>query len=161
MGIELLRPLPGGRVLHPGDVAAGGCGDRFETLLGSCVTIILIDPRRTQAALCHVVHAGVPAGGGADASTAYGEAALAAMARLLRERGFALAQCEAYLMGGGNMFPGQNPSPHVGDRNTLWALDALAREGITVTQRDTGGAGYRRLSWTVGPSLPQATFVPV
>jgi chemotaxis protein CheD len=161
MSADLLRPLPGGRVLHPGDVAVGACGDRFETLLGSCVTIILIDPRRTQAALCHVVHAGAPAGGSTKGSTAYGEAALAAMARLLRGRGFALAQCEAYLMGGGNMFPGQDASPQVGDRNTLWALDALAREGIAVMQRDTGGAGYRRLSWTVGPGVPKATFVPV
>jgi chemotaxis protein CheD len=44
--------------LHPGDVACGERGDRLETLLGSCVAIILTDPRRTIGAMCHIVHAG-------------------------------------------------------------------------------------------------------
>ena len=44
-------------VLHPGDVACGERGERFETLLGSCVAIVLTDPRRTVGAMCHIVHA--------------------------------------------------------------------------------------------------------
>ena len=44
-------------VLHPGDVACGERGERFETLLGSCVAIVLTDPRRTIGAMCHIVHA--------------------------------------------------------------------------------------------------------
>ena len=44
-------------VLHPGGVACGERGERFETLLGSCVAIVLTDPRRTVGAMCHIVHA--------------------------------------------------------------------------------------------------------
>lgn len=42
--------------LHPGDVVCAERGDRLETLLGSCVAIVLTDPRRTIGAMCHIVH---------------------------------------------------------------------------------------------------------
>jgi chemotaxis protein CheD len=83
-----------GQVLHPGDVVYAGCGERLQTLLGSCVAIILTDPRRTVATMCHVVHAGQPNQRSAQDS-AYGEVALAAMARLLRSHGITPGLCEA------------------------------------------------------------------
>ena len=56
-------------VLHPGGVACGERGERFETLLGSCVAIVLTDPRRTVGAMCHIVHAmPAPAGRHDDAT---------------------------------------------------------------------------------------------
>ena len=36
--------------LHPGDVVCAERGDRMETLLGSCVAVVLTDPRRTVGA---------------------------------------------------------------------------------------------------------------
>jgi chemotaxis protein CheD len=48
-----VQPMPpdlpdsGVRTLLPGDVAVGARGMRLETLLGSCVAIVLTDPRRT------------------------------------------------------------------------------------------------------------------
>ena len=39
------------QILNPGDVAVGQRGDRLETLLGSCVAIVLTDPRRTIGAM--------------------------------------------------------------------------------------------------------------
>ena len=74
------RPVPGAlvTVLHPGDVACVLRGNRLETLLGSCVAILLTDPRRTLGAMCHVVHAHSRAGSLGD-DTGYGDAALGAM----------------------------------------------------------------------------------
>ena len=46
--------------LMPGDVALGRKGDRLKTLLGSCISVILTDPRRTVGAMCHIVHVGKP-----------------------------------------------------------------------------------------------------
>lgn len=46
--------------LHPGDVACVDRGERLDTLLGSCVAILLTDPQRSVGAMCHVVHAGAP-----------------------------------------------------------------------------------------------------
>jgi chemotaxis protein CheD len=152
------------KVLHPGDLACGERGDRLETLLGSCVAILLCDPRRTTAALCHVVHAGhVPPGrpGAGERDTVYGEAALAEMKRRLMWRGIQPALCEAWVVGGGNMFPGLVRGRHVGQTNADWALAALAREGIRVVHQDLGGTAYRKLSWTVGPDEPRVEAIPV
>ena len=147
-------------VLHPGDVACAAQGDRFETLLGSCVSIVLTDPRRTVAAMCHVVHAG-QGPRVASKNTAYGGAALDAMFSMLRARGIDPHQCEAYVHGGGNMFPDQFPTLHVGQHNACWALDELERCGVRVLCRDVGGSSYRRLCWTIGTGAPQVTAVPV
>ena len=147
-------------VLHPGDVACVLRGNRLETLLGSCVAILLTDPRRSLGAMCHVVHARSRAGSHND-DTAYGDAALGAMARLLCQRGLTLRLCDAMLLGGGNMFPNQHGQGHVGERNVAWALGALAREGVQVRHQDVGGNSYRRVRWTVGDALPDVAAVPV
>lgn len=153
--------LPRVHTLHPGDVACGERGDRLETLLGSCVAIILTDPRRTVGVMCHVVHSRLPAGGTQDGNTAYGEAALAAMARRLLARGITPSLCEAYVVGGGNMFPALVSEGHVGDHNVRWALDALARTKVRVLMQDTGDTTYRRIGWTVGPGAPDIAAVPI
>ena len=46
--------------LMPGDVVLGRTGDQLKTLLGSCVAVILTDPRRTVATMCHIVHVARP-----------------------------------------------------------------------------------------------------
>jgi chemotaxis protein CheD len=156
------RILPGGTTytLHPGDVACASRGERLETLLGSCVAIVLTDPRRTIGAMCHIVHASQAATEAAETG-AYAHVALASMYAHLQARGIAPRLCEAYVYGGGNMFPTLVRDGHVGDANARWALDALAADGIRVLLHDVGGNTYRRLSWTVGPDAPHVTAVPV
>jgi chemotaxis protein CheD len=156
-------PITRSRVvkLHPGDVAWGAQGDRLETLLGSCVAIILTDPRRTGGVMCHVVHS--RAAGASSLATGFhhGEAAWQAMGGLLRAHAIEPRLCEAYVYGGGNMFPGVYPQANVGDNNVRWALDALDGAGIAVLHHDLGGSTYRRLAWTVGPELPRVVAVPI
>lgn len=141
--------------LHPGDVVLAERGDTLETLLGSCVAIVLTDPRRSIGAMCHVVHSG------AGTSTRSAEPALARMRQLLLARGIVPALCEAWVYGGGNMFPALVGEHHVGADNADWALQALARERIPVLHQDLGGTGYRRLLWTIGPDEPQLRTTPV
>ena len=73
-----LEEPPRTHVLHPGDVVCGVRGDRLETLLGSCVAVILTDPRRTVGTMCHIVHVGRPNHANLG-NTAYGEVAMQAM----------------------------------------------------------------------------------
>jgi chemotaxis protein CheD len=148
------------QTLHPGDVAFGERGDRLETLLGSCVAIILTDPRRTMAVMCHVVHARLPTNLRQHGDTAFGEVAMAEMAGLLIGRGLAPSRCEAYVVGGGNMFPQLVTQAPVGEANARWALAALARENVRVVYQDLGGAAYRKLGWTVGHNAPDIVAVP-
>lgn len=147
--------------LHPGDVALGTAGDRLETLLGSCVAVILTDPRRTVGVMCHIVHTG-SVSSHVKKTSAHADVAFQAMYQLLLECGITPSLCEAYVHGGGNMFPGQpNPPVDVGRNNARWVLDSLADKGIRILSQDVGGTTYRRLSWLVGPDAPVVTSVQV
>lgn len=140
--------------LHPGQVALGRAGDTLRTLLGSCVAVILTDPRRTVGAMCHIVHTGHPNAAN-QGNTAWGTEAMAEMNRLLFGVGFAPRSCEAYVYGGGNMFPKLFTHHHVGASNAAWVLGYLQHHKIPVVAQDLCGEGYRRLVWTVGPTEPQ------
>ena len=146
--------------LHPGDVACADQGERLETLLGSCVAVVLTDPRRTIGVMCHIVHQGAPTGA-TKRTSAYAEVAFEAMFAMLLARGIIPALCEAYVYGGGNMFPDLVKSWHVGDTNARWALDTLIDLGIPVLFHDVGGNTYRRLSWTVGTAVPQVIAIEI
>jgi chemotaxis protein CheD len=139
--------------LMPGDVALGNAGDPFKTLLGSCICVVLTDPRRTVAALCHIVHVGQPNAANRD-NTAYGVVAMERMFQLLRGKGVNPVMCEAYVYGGGNMFPQFFNTRHVGGTNAEWVLDFLHDHGIPVVEQEVGGTGYRKLTWTVGLQDP-------
>lgn len=148
------------RTLHPGDVACADRGEALHTLLGSCVAVILTDPRRTIGVMCHIVHSKAPLSY-EKANTSYGVVAFEAMDRLLLAKGISLHLCDAYVYGGGNMFPGLITQPNVGDANALWTLSTLRERGVRVVEKDLGGKVYRRLRWTVGTGAPEVSQVPV
>ncbi|OQW88001.1 MAG: hypothetical protein BWK72_09590 [Rhodoferax ferrireducens] len=139
--------------LMPGDVALGYAGDQLKTLLGSCVSVILTDPRRTVGVMSHIVHVGRPNPANQH-NTAYGSVAMAEMVRLLHSTGFSPRSCHAYVVGGGNMFPNLYTHHHVGANNVDWVMGYMEHHKITVLKEDLGGSAYRKLLWTVGPGEP-------
>lgn len=162
---RMTRPGTAGSTTHstelmPGDVALGRVGDELRTLLGSCVGVILTDPRRTVAAMCHIVHVGRPNTANRH-NTAYGEVAMHAMFERLQGVGILARRCQAYAYGGGNMFPGVVSGPLVGDRNAQWVLDFLHDQGIAVGDYSLGGTSYRKVCWTVGHGEPQVENVSI
>lgn len=144
--------------LMPGDIAVGLVGDQLKTLLGSCVSIILTDPRRTVGAMCHIVHVGKPNTANTR-NTAYGSVAMQELFARLQHLGISPKLCQAYVYGGGNMFPQVFSKHHVGDSNAEWALAFLAEHHITVLHQDLGGHGYRKVAWTVGANPPVVEMV--
>lgn len=160
------KPPPGEVVsgatftLHPGDVICANPGDRLETLLGSCVAVVLTDRARTVGAMCHIVHR-QPAINIDLISTASADAAIDAMYRLLLRRSLNPRLCCALVYGGGNMFPSVFKHHHIGEDNGRYVLDRLAADGVCIVFQDLGGDSYRRLSWTIGHTMPQVTSVPV
>lgn len=139
--------------LMPGDVAIGVAGDHFRTLLGSCVSILLTDPRRTVGAMCHIVYAGEPNADNVE-NTAYARIAMQTLFEKLSAMGISPQLCQAYVFGGGNMFPNLFNRRHVGDANADWALEFLEHNNITVLRQDLGGNGYRKVSWIIGYEEP-------
>jgi chemotaxis protein CheD len=144
--------------LMPGHVALGRLGDQFKTLLGSCVSVILTDPRRTVGTMCHIVHVGRPNAANIN-NTAYGEIAMQDMFDRLIGVGIPPARCQAYVFGGGNMFPQLFSTTHVGSKNAEWVLNYLHDCGIGVVGESVGGNGYRKVAWTVGRELPTLEIV--
>jgi chemotaxis protein CheD len=139
--------------LMPGDVAIGVIGDQFKTLLGSCVSVIMTDPRRTVGAMCHIVHTGIPNAANRH-NTAYGVSAMHEMFSMLRAKGVNPRMCEAYVFGGGNMFPNIVREQHVGANNVDWVLSYLEHHNVAVVDHCLVGVGYRKVSWTVGNQEP-------
>jgi chemotaxis protein CheD len=158
--LPLEQADPGVHILHPGDVVCTERGERLETLLGSCVAVILTDKARTIAAMCHIVHS-QPAVSSEASRTASADAAIDAMYRLLMARSLNPRLCLAFVFGGGNMFPQLFKQAHVGEGNSRRVLERLAEDGVRVLLQDLGGNAYRKLSWTIGPELPQVTAVDV
>jgi chemotaxis protein CheD len=149
----LQKNAAGAYELMPGDTVLALAGDTMKTLLGSCVAVILTDPRRTVATMCHIVHVGQPNAENA-ANTAYGICAMEEMFTRLRQIGVTHRYCHAYVYGGGNMFPHLFTQRHVGTSNIDWVLDYLRAHHISVVQQCLGGNGYRKIAWTVGPTEP-------
>lgn len=149
-----LQPDPRVQELMPGDVGFGHRGDQFKTLLGSCVSVILTDPARTVGAMCHIVHSSVPNSVNRH-NTAYGSCAMDEMFHRLRRSGLSPTQCDAYVYGGGNMFPGLVTGDSVGDRNVRWVLDFLQAHRVNIVATGVGGMRYRKLAWTVGTGQPE------
>jgi len=144
--------------LMPGDVAHGTRGDTFKTLLGSCVSVVLTEPERRFASLSHIVHVGMPNAANRH-NTAFGVAAMHILLAQMRNRGFPPRACEAFVYGGGNMFPQLFRGQHVGVANSTWVLQYLDHHGVRVCDQDVGGNGYRKLTWTVGPNAPAVETV--
>lgn len=148
------------RELMPGDVVLGAAGDQLRTLLGSCVSVILTDPRRTVGAMCHIVHVG-RAKTGDSHNTAFGVPAMHEMFRLLQGVGIVPRLCHAFVYGGGNLFPDMLTAYDVGGNNAAWVMRYLRDHGISVVEQSLGGAGYRKVSWAVGGGDPVVEMVMV
>ena len=88
-------------------------------------------------------------------NTAYASCAMDKMFHLLRHAGLSPTQCQAYVYGGGNMFPQLAKQDHVGERNARWVVDFLKSHHIAVVDQSLGGTTYRKIAWTVGPSEPE------
>ena len=80
---------------------------------------------------------------------------------LLRARGTEPRQYKAWVIGGGNIFPGRYERSHVGDYNALWVLAALADDGVRVLWQGVGGNDRCRVCWTLGDSEPDVVAVAV
>jgi chemotaxis protein CheD len=191
------------QVVHPGGLALARRGETLETLLGSCVAVLLHDPEVRIGALCHIVHAGVPPEAARRQGSAVFQARVAAACQARPEAlsaeqqalltrpmpatawaGPALFELHAMaraalrtqlategrapdgplplrarVYGGGNMFPHLFAGHHVGMANVDEVLQRLAALGLPVVEQQTGGHGYRRLHWRVGPTAPRCEQV--
>jgi chemotaxis protein CheD len=128
-----------------------GAPTKIQTLLGSCVGVVLYERAAKLGGLAHIV---LPSARGAtDHPGKYADTAIPAMIadfdRQLGRRGS--PQLIAKLVGGASMFPvneapGQTSGLNIGQRNQEAIEEILSRLMIPVLARDLGGTTGRRLT---------------
>lgn len=106
-----------------------------NTVLGSCVSVCLWDPRQ---AICGINHFVLPKWNGeGQPSPRYGDVAIDELLAKMESFGSLRSDLEAKVFGGAAVFG--PPGGGVGDSNVEYALAHLYRLGIPVTAKRTGG----------------------
>lgn len=135
--------------LLPGDMAFVREPTRIETLLGSCVAVILHDPGRGWGGMNHYM---VPAQAGAMDPGKVGELAIPRLIHLATLSGCAPAALRASIVGGGAVVghlaaAADIAGLDVGRRNAACAVQILAAAGIAIARQEVGGTNGRRIGF--------------
>jgi chemotaxis protein CheD len=118
---------------------------RLQTLLGSCVAVILHERSNGAGGIAHIV---LPdSQGSGDHPGRYADTAIPALLADLDRivLGRARIRTTAKLVGGAMMFA-TNQGAGIGERNVLAVESILASLRIPVVARDLGGASGRRVT---------------
>lgn len=122
------------------DLEFGRADDVLETLLGSCVGIVVWDRSRRHGGMAHIMLA---ASQGRQASAGkYADTAVPALIRQLQAWGSSTADLVAKLAGGANMF-GSHSANDVGENNLRAVEEHLGRFGVRIAARHVGGTQGR------------------
>jgi chemotaxis protein CheD len=116
---------------------------RLWSILGSCVAVVLCDPKRHVGAMSHVV---LPSASGRSGSPGkFADTAVPYMLQLLREMGVSGDGLVAKIAGGASMF-GHSMPLEVGESNIRSIGAALQAAGIRIVAKDVGGKKGRRVT---------------
>lgn len=119
--------------------------------LGSCVAIILHDPRAKVGGLAHVLLPDPSFSRRSDRAAKFARTAVAALIREMEALGAERSRLGARLVGGATMFSDLLPpdQPHMGERNVRAAREALSEQGIAVVGEEVGGTWGRTVRFHV------------
>ncbi len=115
----------------------------LETLVGSCVAIVLWDETSRRGAMGHALLPESPADFDGPKGK-YVDTAVVQMIRELSERGSSIGNLAAKLIGGAKMF-GRTNSLDIGRRNVEAATRLLESQGISLRASHTGGTLGRKV----------------
>lgn len=156
--------------LQPGDYHFGHDQTKIRTILGSCVSIILYHPKLKIGGMCHYMlpHRGhmhlLDKKGSAstrfnllnhknikELDGRYADEAMQYFLRDLQHTGTNLKDYQAYLLGGGNMFPQHKHTSviDIGRRNIEMAHTLAEHYKLNVIAEHLGGYGHRQVSITL------------
>lgn len=136
---EAIKVLPGEYHVTGEDIA-------LITVLGSCVSACIRDPRLGVGGMNHFMLPEGEAGTGNVATARYGAFAMELLLNELFKRGARRQQLEAKVFGGGNVLRGMSIA-NVGSRNAEFVLRYLDAERIAVVAQDLGGPHARKLGY--------------
>lgn len=142
---------PGTKTVYvqPGEVYVSSQDECISTVLGSCVSVCMIDKVKMIGGMNHIM---LPQQKNTNNHSSFiasqeGRYGMAAMERLINEiikKGGKKNQLEAKVFGGAKMFD-FNFSTNIGQSNVDFVLWFLKNEGIKITAQDVGGTSSRRI----------------
>ena len=123
--------------------------DRLQTILGSCIGLVLHDPGLKIAALAHIM---LPVADRPDPLQPgkFATTAVPVLVQALLQAGASRARLRAKLAGGAAMFrikPMSGTLLDVGARNIVQMRIVLQNEGIAVLAEHCGGTGGRKMQF--------------
>ena len=133
------------------------CGDSdccMTTVLGSCISVCMLDPVAGAGGMNHFLLGDSRPGEGVSAS--YGVNAMELLINGLLKLGADRGRLHAHVHGGARMLAGLSD---VGARNADFAIGFLRREGIGVIGQSLGGRRARRVDFWPASGLVRESFV--
>jgi len=131
------------RFLQPGQLIVSFEPATITTILGSCVSVCLWDPRTSVGGMNHFMLP-IPVAGHA-ASPRFGDFAMQQLVDRMEAAGARMRSVRAKVFGGASMFPVAEGRTHLGAQNADLAIQFLKNAGIPVVERDLGGTRGRKL----------------
>ncbi len=138
-----------GRVIKVliGQVALTRSPNKLETVLGSCVGLVLYDEVEKIAGMAHIV---LPESAQHEASNLpgkYADCAVACLLSALQEHGAQRKRLKAKFAGGACMFANtfDKKSSDIGSSNVLAVTNYLGHYAIPIIASDVGGAAGRKV----------------
>lgn len=150
----------GARIL-PGEFYVTRHDEVIATLLGSCVSACIRDPRTGYGGMNHFM---LPEGADGSstawierAATRYGDYAMEQLINELIKLGARRSELEVKLAGGGRMY---ESNANVGRENAHFAIRYLEEEGLRLLAHDLGGPWPRRVLYLPREGSMRVTRLP-
>ena len=129
--------------LHPGGIFADKSESVVTTILGSCVSVCLLDPVLQIGGINHYMLAlwngeGLP-------SPRYGNIAITKLIEKMLSLGSKKANLQAKIFGGASLMQNSSGILNIGKRNITIALDMLLDANIRIISRDLDGTAGRKI----------------
>lgn len=128
----------------PGEFYVSSQDEVISTVLGSCVSTCIRDPRLRIGGLNHFMLPKEPDAVSSGEALRYGCFAVERLLNELFKLGAERGSLEVKVFGGGRMINGVGD---IGQANVAFVREYLADEGLTIVSEDVGGGWARRIRY--------------
>lgn len=133
--------------LHPGDCWFGRDRGTVQTLLGSCVSVLIWHPQRQLLGITHALMPSRRESRQRSLSAGfYVDESLNWLQQQCRWSRTSIVDYQVWLFGGGDMFAVRPQLQPIGQQNIWAAQHWLVEGGCVLLGADVGGPCYRKLS---------------
>ena len=130
--------------LNPGDIFVTKENYIMETILGSCISVCLLDKKNKIAGMNHYVFSGEEKSGCNEKNGRYGKISICYMIKSMIELGADIKNIREVIVGGAK---NKNLGGEVGIETRKVAFKVLDYYGIPIEKEETGGEKGRKVKF--------------